>query len=498
MISIRVTSFKQAPTTALAAHFDESGGTIGRGQDNRLVLPDPEQTISRVHAEVAMRGGSCVIVARGSSPLVVNRQSLSSGQEAPIKPGDELEIGDYALRVDAVSAPGRAAPAGAAASPPAAGGIPDDWDPFAPEPTTQPLVARRVASPATPPPAADSLDALFGLASVGAIDGSAEWAAAPPPASPPAFVPAAPPVQRPSSRPPAVATAAPVRTAPAPVLSWNDSSGVGSARIELRGLALGPQQPAPPSTADLDLDIAPPPVAAVPPAGRAAAAAESAAAASREPLRRAAPPVAAAAAANADVAALTAALHEGLGIAGQPDAPALSPALMRLLGSLVREATRGTVDLLAARAALKREIRAEVTMIVSRENNPLKFSPSADIALGHLLGPASRGFMEPRFAMQDAYDDLRAHQFGFLAGMRAALEGVLKRFDPQQLAGHLTEHSMLASLLPGKRKAQMWDVFTQLYDQISSEAADDFHKLFGEEFLRAYNDHIDQLSRERA
>ena len=32
--------------------------------------------------------------------------------------------------------------------------------------------------------------------------------------------------------------------------------------------------------------------------------------------------------------------------------------------------------------------------------------------------------------MRDAYDDLRAHQFGFLAGMRAALEGMLKRFDP--------------------------------------------------------------------
>jgi FHA domain-containing protein len=102
-----------------------------------------------------------------------------------------------------------------------------------------------------------------------------------------------------------------------------------------------------------------------------------------------------------------------------PEALVLTPTLMRLLGRLIHEATRGTVDLLVARAALKREIRAEVTMIVTRENNPLKFSPSVEVALGHLLSPPARGFMESDRAMRDAYDDLRAHQFGFLAGMRA-------------------------------------------------------------------------------
>ena len=201
---------------------------------------------------------------------------------------------------------------------------------------------------------------------------------------------------------------------------------------------------------------------------------------------------------HADIAALTAALREGLGVHNlPPEALVLTPTLMHLIGRLVHEATRGTVDLLVARAALKREIRAEVTMIVTRENNPLKFSPSVDVALGHLLSPPARGFMEPDKAMRDAYDDLRAHQFGFLAGMRAALEGILKRFEPATLEGKLTQKSLLSSILPGQRKAQMWEVFTQLYSQISSEASDDFHELFGKEFLRAYNEYIDQLARDR-
>jgi type VI secretion system FHA domain protein len=104
--------------------------------------------------------------------------------------------------------------------------------------------------------------------------------------------------------------------------------------------------------------------------------------------------------------------------------------------------------------------------------------------------------MPPARAMRDAYDDLRAHQFGFVAGMRAALEGVLKRFDPAVLEGKLTQKSVLSTLLPSSRKAKMWDVFTDMYSHISAEASDDFHELFGKEFLRAYEEHIDQLQRD--
>ena len=135
-------------------------------------------------------------------------------------------------------------------------------------------------------------------------------------------------------------------------------------------------------------------------------------------------------------------------------------------------------------------------MIVARENNPLKFSPSAEAALQHLLSPPTRGFMAAAPAMRDAFNDLRAHQFGFIAGMRAALAGVLSRFDPSELEGRLTQRSVLKSLLPGSRKAAMWEVFVEHYGQISNEAEDDFHSLFGKAFLLAYEEHIDQLQKD--
>ena len=171
----------------------------------------------------------------------------------------------------------------------------------------------------------------------------------------------------------------------------------------------------------------------------------------------------------------------------------LTPETMQLIGQLLRESLRGTVELLVARAALKREMRAEMTMIVARENNPLKFSPSVEVALQHLLGPQTAGFMAPAPAVRDAFDDLRAHQLGVMAGMRAALEGVLRRFDPQQLEGKLTHRSAIATLIPATRKARLWESFQELFAQLQAEAQDDFDELFGRAFLRAYEEQLDRL-----
>lgn len=193
--------------------------------------------------------------------------------------------------------------------------------------------------------------------------------------------------------------------------------------------------------------------------------------------------------------ALLAAFQRGLGFPLQPS-DGLSPERMEQIGRILRESVAGTMALLTARALTKREIRAEVTMIVSKENNPLKFAPDVEFALVQLLAPQGRGFMEPVAAMRDAYDDLRSHQFGFMAGMRAALSGVLDRFKPEQLEGRITDRGFLDSVLPGSRKAKLWDLYEQHFADISREAEDDFQTLFGRAFLRAYEEQIDRLASE--
>jgi FHA domain-containing protein len=270
------------------------------------------------------------------------------------------------------------------------------------------------------------------------------------------------------------ATAAPAPAAPEPgtmsepVLSWATSQpsapGDGITTVFVAGTDApgGPAAPTQPA----------PPAAIAPAAGSMPA------------------PTAAPAAANAE---LLRALLAGAGLKEDAIPGGLTPELMRNVGRLLHEATRGLLDLLAARASTKRQVRADMTMIAASDNNPLKFSPDLEAALAHFLVPRGRGFMPPLRAVDDAYEDLRSHQQGFVAGMRSALAVVLARFDPHALEQRAAEQSMVDSFLPTNRKAKLWDQFGQLYGEISKEAENDFHTLFGEEFLKAYREHTRQI-----
>jgi FHA domain-containing protein len=289
------------------------------------------------------------------------------------------------------------------------------------------------------------------------------------PLPPPPSASPSPPLQ-PTAAPPQPATAGDARRTP--VVSWDGSPRQATIVA------------APVSTAD----------------GRRASPAATGSGA-RPGLRTAGPPSAApammtAAAPPAGPAAadgLLQAFLEGLGSEGAPKVGALTPELMRLLGSLLAESVRGTIDLLHARAVVKNEMRADVTAIRPRQNNPLKFSPTAAVALQHLLTPTVPGFLPAQAAMRDAFQDLRAHELAVMAGMRSALTGLLQRFDPRTLETHLARKSGLETLLAGGRRAQLWQAYQTLFGQLSAEAEDDFHTLFGRAFLEAYEDHLGEL-----
>ena len=181
---------------------------------------------------------------------------------------------------------------------------------------------------------------------------------------------------------------------------------------------------------------------------------------------------------------------------GGASATELTPELMRRIGTILRISTKGMRDLLQARAMLKREMRTRMTMIVPRDNNPIKFSPDVASALNQLLAPrALRGFLEPVPAVQEAYNDLLAHQVGFVAGMRAAIQGLIERFDPAKLEGRLTRKSMVDSLVPMSRRAKLWELYGELYSEIAREAEDDFDALFGRAFVQAYEEQVSRLEK---
>jgi FHA domain-containing protein len=204
-------------------------------------------------------------------------------------------------------------------------------------------------------------------------------------------------------------------------------------------------------------------------------------------------PVQAARSVTAQDQEMMAAFCEGLGVKlNLPDG--LNEEFMYRLGALMRESVQGTMDLLNARAVSKREVKAQATTIMERNNNPLKFAPDVASALPFLLsGKLNPAFLPPISAMRDAHIDLKSHQFGVMAGMRAALEGVLARFTPEQLEKRITKKGLLDSMIPATRKAKLWDSYTDMYKEIAREASDDFQKLFGEAFRQAYEEQIKLL-----
>jgi hypothetical protein len=91
--------------------------TVGRGRAADVVLPDPEA--SRVHAEIH-HGGDAITVEdlRSKNGVRVNGVRVDAGRQ-PLRPGDELTVGETVLRlVDPLHALGHgAAPPSAAARP---------------------------------------------------------------------------------------------------------------------------------------------------------------------------------------------------------------------------------------------------------------------------------------------------------------------------------------------------------------------------------------------
>jgi predicted component of type VI protein secretion system len=187
------------------------------------------------------------------------------------------------------------------------------------------------------------------------------------------------------------------------------------------------------------------------------------------------------------------ALQRGLGVG----IGALGPEQAQRVGELLRAMTEGTLGLLTARMVAKRELGAAGTQLRTRENNPLKFSPDVDAALSHLLGPAERGFLEPQAAVLEAFDDLRAHQVALLAGMRAALDTVMSRFDPAALEQRLAPGGALENLIPANRRARLWSAYAEEYARIVGEVEDDFDALLGRAFLKAYQAQLQALAADR-
>ena len=508
----------------LFAEFDSTGGTIGRAASNKLVLDDPDRTVSRVHAQIVNRNGQFFIVDRGSNPLLCNGVALGSGNEAALSDGSKLQIGNFELVVSKTnpfaSNDSLSDDATIGLKSNQAKVVSSSDDPFADllaglGSAAPPVAAPKVASPATHSPSsalfpdpmgldmpttktgkADPFDDLLGFGAVGtgpSTEGTLEGLSSGNSSSLDDLFGLS------------SSTAGGDPFAESPLASASFQPNTASSADPLSALLVDAPKVSTASRSDhvpalQHAYTLPPAVDAKPRAPQvqstplaltqtvSAATISTPAHAAVAPEVKTAPRLANSVGGATDTELLAAFLR---GVKSTHQMPSeLTPELMERIGAMLHTATNGTLQLLLSRQEFKKVLQSEVTMIAMVANNPLKFSPNAEVALAHMLGPKVKGFMGAEESMTNAYADLRAHQFGVMVGMRAALSHVLGLFTPEILEKRLTEKSKLDEFFSASRKAKLWDQFCKLYKGIATEAEDDFHTLFGNAFSKAYDEQM--------
>lgn len=545
--------------------FYAPGGTIGRGTDNNLVLPDDDRAISRLQAIVHVAAdGECKITNRGNvTRVVLNEIPLERGRQVELQDGDILAIDDYRIEVSDLLQDSQPVSRMAASGQP-----PVTTKPSTPAPAAAPAVAE-AAPTAVPSEIWDSLMQEFSIAdSISSSRAKPQADNAPNPFAEPKpaernpedplamFADSEPLFERPPVAtddlfaddtpfdrdsifadvtpttlvPPVEKPAQPVADEPQAELDplalfGGDASAKTARHDDPLGLmggapltsvdAFSNEEPAKTVADEPDTAFDSPLLMAQPPQEPPAAAREEAPeitlptpqTVSRQaaqtpkgrlridPVRHEHQATSTPLPGNGEVlqGELLEALLEGMGLGDMQPVPQFDKENMRQLGQMLSMFSQGTVALLSSRSILKRGVKADMTMVLDDANNPFKLLPSGKTVLMQMFGARMPGFMPPKKSVRDALIDLQAHQLGMISGIRAIIAAMLQSFNPEQLEEEAKRDGHTSRLaLPASRKAALWDYFVRTYGETAGEIEDDFHTLFGEAFLYAYDMEVNQ------
>jgi type VI secretion system FHA domain protein len=174
-----------------------------------------------------------------------------------------------------------------------------------------------------------------------------------------------------------------------------------------------------------------------------------------------------------------------------------TPELAQTLGSVLRAAVAGLMDVLRGRERMKDDMRVRGTTFKAQDNNPLKFSANVDDAFHNLLVKRNAAYLSPPEAFEDALRDVRDHQAAMIAAMRLTFETMLAQFDPDHLQDDFDRQMKKGSILGVPAKLRYWDLFRDKYGELAKDGDASFRTLFAEEFAKAYEEQLGALGRNR-
>jgi type VI secretion system protein ImpI/type VI secretion system protein len=450
----------RCPDSVTPERREVHGGefSLGRGNNNEWVIPDPERHLSKNHCRIVYTMGDWELYDLSTNGTYLNHANdpIGRGIAQKLRNGDRITFGLYEIEVQIE---------GESEAPSAR----DDF-----------LRARPQSEFARERPPSDFMREPVrsdrGFGDVGLSKSNVALDASSTPILPADFDPLAPSPEQPFQGPTEPDHAPALNSAfrpPQPVAIIPDDWDAGlpdTAR----------PRPAPTPTPTPSLAPAPPP--------RQAAASSALTQRLATPL---VPPSPAPKEAAPDPGLLAAFLR-GVGLS---ETTLRDPErTFERIGAATRATVSGLRQTLMARASIKDEFRIAQTVIRATGNNPLKFSLDDDDALATLLGTGRRGSMPPEEAIAEAFSDLRLHELATISAMQAAVRVLLEQFAPEAIERR-AEHSGLP--IVAQKKARAWDTFVQQHKAITQALSDDFDSVFGKAFARAYEQAIEELTSDR-
>ena len=389
------------------------GFEIGR-EHRDWTLPDPNMFISGRHCEVRYEKGGYWLYDFSRNGTFVNGSRQRIKNPHRLLDGDRIQIGHYFVTVSIDEA--QDAPAGGDefAAPPRSGSVDDIWDTGAPSP---PPISRRDLMP---PQRKGQRSADF-----------AEQFLEMPPIKPL----------------PGLDNGRPHRPNADPFGGHQAGHGspFGGDSPPQSPFASGAALPQPPVSPPFPLQgegFAPPapPTPVRPPAAR--------------PFEAA---VGGPSSGGAD--AILRAIATGAGVS--PDIFLQRPAsdVAAEIGVVLRTVVEELALLLKARAAAKVLAKSgNRTMISAVDNNPLKFVPRAEEVLEIMFAKQRAGYLDAKHSIDEAFRDLKTHEFATYAAMQKALSRLLEDLSPDAI-----EKKVSSSTFSSK-KARSWEIFVATWE----------------------------------
>jgi len=497
-MSLRISILKAPDSVVLfesTKTITTEGGTIGRGNDNLWVLEDPERYLSTHHCQFTFENGQFYITDQSTNGTYYNNSSepMGKGTKLPVNDQDTFIVGDYEFSIqlsddspgfDSVDgfAPGPFATGAAEASPglassPFASGMVSGSDSlFGDESVEKDPLAALDKAQGGQDSLAPGLDGQPGIDPFGL------------PTQPDQADPLNQQIAWPNAVPDAELPASDIASTAAIPDDWDDDF-----------------LSSPPLTAETPIASKPAAPKASHPVGQSVGNASAQISNNRQQeleqenaalkaeldiLRQQL--VTHKNRAKADMSVDTT-LIESLGFENKNLDEAQIENINQLAGEVLREMVAGLMQVLGSRSSIKNEFRMNVTTIQPVENNPLKFSANVDDAMENMFLKQGDTFKKPVEAVRDGFEGVAEHQVAVIAGIREAFRSVIERFDPVLLDERFAKQHK-GSLMLGSHKAKNWESYVEYYSELVDDIDKSFQYLFGDGFVRAYEEQLQKLA----